>query len=301
MGRWVRYALVLLCLAAAGWALVSRGDGLQRAIEQLSALDIAGALVTGLLAVLLLFLSWHAAVADGGVPLSLRDGLRIYGVGQIGKYLPGAVWPVLTQARLGRKVGAAPLRMASGALLALAVSVASALVLGCLLLPLSGAAAARELWWAPVVAVPLIACLAPPVLNRLVGLAARVLRRGDPDQAFTARGIGLSAAWATAGNLVFGAHLLLLGHTLGMEGLQGYLLAVCAYSLASSVGVLVLFAPAGAGAREAVLAVVLAPVVTLDGAIAIALMSRAALVIVDAALAASQLRGVDAMTVPSAG
>lgn len=286
------YAFFLVALAGAAWAIVGRGSELTKALQQLSILSLAGSFVAGLLGILALYKSWLAAVTDGRVELPVREGLRIYGVGQIGKYLPGSVWPVLTQAQLGRRLGISRLRMASGALLALAVSVTAGLVLGCLLLPFSGGDAARKLWWAPLAAIPLLLVLFPPFLNRTIAFAARVLRRGEVDSAYTLAGIARCAGWATLGNLFFGLHIFCLVHSQGATSFRGYVLSVCAFSLASSIGVIVIFAPAGAGIRETVLIVVLAPVLSVASALAIALVSRSVLVLVDVVLAVSQTRGL---------
>jgi glycosyltransferase 2 family protein len=286
------YLVFGLFVAGAGWAITSRGSEIIDALQRLRWWSVAGSLVFGLLAVLAMFGSWYAAIRDGGVGVGVRDGLRIYGVGQVGKYLPGSVWPVLTQAQLARRRGASPLRMASGALLALAISVCVGLVLGCVLLPFSGPQASDRLWWAPIVAAPMVVLLLPPVLNRLVELAARVLRRGEIDAGFSLSGVARSAGWSAVGNLFFGLHILCLVHPLGAHGLRGYVLSVCAYALASSMGVIVVFAPAGAGFREGVLVAVLAPLLTVDAALVIALVSRVVLIIVDVGLALSQLRGL---------
>lgn len=286
------YGLFALCLVAAGVAIVSRGSQLTQALQRLSPLSLLGSFAAGSLGVLAMYGSWLAAVRDGGVVLSRRNGLAIYGIGQVGKYLPGSVWPVVTQAALGSRLGISRLRMASGSLLALAVGVAEALVLGCVLLPFSSAHAARQLWWAPLLALPMVIALVPAVLNRLVGLAARLLRRPQPDSAYTLGGILRSAGWALLGNLLFGLHVLLLGQPFGLDDPRGYLLSVCAFALAAGAGVLVVFAPAGAGAREAVLTAVLAPVLTVDAALAVTLVSRLVLVLADVMLAVSQLRGM---------
>jgi glycosyltransferase 2 family protein len=293
-------ALVLACLAGAAWAVISRGPELVDALQKLSWSAVLASFAFGSLAVLALFMSWLAAVTDGGIELGARDGLRIYGVGQIGKYLPGSVWPVLTQAQLGKRRGIPPMRMASGALLALAISVCAGLVMGCLLLPFSGDQAAHRLWWAPFMVIPLVIVLAPPVLNRLLGVAARALRRGPVEGKYSLRGIMRSACWAAIGNILFGAHIYCLAAPLGAHSVRGFLLSVCAYSLASSVGVLVIFAPAGAGAREAVLTAVLAPVLSIDAALAIALVSRVVLIAVDVILALSQLPGLRLSVDPTA-
>jgi uncharacterized membrane protein YbhN (UPF0104 family) len=286
------YLVFALFVAGAGWAIVSRWNELSDALSRLNVAAVIGSIVFGLAAVLAMFGSWRAAVVDSGVDLGVRDGLQIYGVGQVGKYLPGSVWPVLTQAQLARRRGASPLRMASGALLSLAISVSVGLVAGCALLPFSGPKAFSRYWWAPFLILPMVLVLAPPVLNRLVGFAARVLRRGAVESEFTTAGVLRSAAWSLLGNALFGLHVVCLAGPLGATGLRGYLLSTCAYALASSVGVLVIFAPAGAGFREGVLTAVLAPLLAVDSALAVALVSRVVLIVVDVGLALSQLRGL---------
>lgn len=288
------YLLFALFLGAIAWALLSRRAEIADSFGQLSWPAVLGSGVLGAAAVGALYLSWLEAVRDGGVRLSTRDGLRVYGVGQAGKYLPGSVWPVLAQAQLGRRYGVSPLRMASASLLALAISVCTALVLGCVLLPVAGQEASELVGWAPLVAVPLLVALWPPVLNRLVDLAARLLRRDVPPSTYSLRGVLRSAAWCVAGNLLFGAHIMLLGAPLGVTGVEGYALSVCAYALASGIGVALIFVPAGLGAREAVLVAVLAPMTSVGDALVVALVSRVLLIVVDTTLGLSQLRGLSA-------
>ncbi|GAB2870644.1 glycosyltransferase [Nocardioides pacificus] len=288
------YLLFALFLGAIAWALLSRRAEIVDSFVQLSWPAVLGSGALGAAAVGALYLSWLEAVRDGGVRLSARDGLRVYGVGQAGKYLPGSVWPVLAQAQLGRRYGVSPLRMASASLLALAISVCTALVIGCVLLPAAGREASELVGWAPLLALPLLAALWPPVLNRLVDLAARLLRRDVPPSTYSLPGVLRSAAWCVAGNLLFGLHIMLLGAPLGVTGLQGYVLAVCAYALASGIGVALVFVPAGMGAREAVLVAVLAPVTSVGDALVVALVSRVLLIVVDTALGLSQLRGLSA-------
>lgn len=284
--------LLAAFVVAAAWALLSRRADLAAALARLDWPSVAAALVLGLLAVLALLLSWAAAVRDGGVELPLRDLVRIYAVGQVGKYVPGSVWPVLMQAQLARSRGASPLRVASGSLLALAISICVALAVGGVLLPLSGDEAGQQLWWVPLLAVPALVVLHPRLLNRLLGWASRVLRRGPAEFSHTWGGILRCAGWAAVGNLLFGAHVFVITRAMGAGGLRGYLLATCAFALASGIGVLVVFMPAGAGVRELVLTAVLAPVLELDAALAVALVSRAALVVVDLGLGLSQAVGL---------
>ena len=292
--RLVSYAFLALCLVAGVWAVASQRAELADALSKVSWQSIVIAFVFGLLATLAGFMCWFAAVTDGGVELPLRAGFRIYAVGQVGKYLPGAVWPVLTQTELGRRHGASRMRMASGALLALGISVCACLVLGCLLLPFAGGDAADRYWWAPFVAVPMVVALAPPVLNRVLALAAKVLRQGPFESGYSGLGIVRAVAWSVVASVFFGFQLYAMAWNSGDHGVRLYLLCVCAYALATGIGVLVVFAPAGAGAREAVITAVLAPVLGVAFSLAIALVSRVLLIIVDLLVALSQVRGLRA-------
>lgn len=297
--RWLIHLLFALCLLAAAWYLIGRRHQLADAFRQLSWGGVLLSAVFGYLAVFAMVLSWIAAVRDSGVELPARDTVRIYAIGQVGKYLPGSVWPVVTQAQLARRRGASPLRVASGSLLALAVSVCVGLVFGGLLLPFSGAAAAHRLWWAPVVAIPAIAMLHPAVLNRVIALASRLLRRGPVEFAYSTSGVVRCAGWSILGNAMFGGHLFFLVRQLGASDFRGLVLSTCAYALASSIGVAIIFLPAGSGAREAVLTIVLAPAVTAGSALLVALVSRALLVVVDLSFAATQLYGLAAWAKPA--
>ena len=285
------YLVLVIFLGAAAYGLASRRDQLAAALQHLTWESVVGAFLFGLVAIFALLASWMAAVRDTGVDLPRRDFAQIFFVGQVGKYIPGSVWPVLTQAHLARRRGASPLRVGSGSLLSLAISVCVALALGGVLLPFSGHAAATQLWWVPFIALPLVIVLHPVPLNRLLVTASRVLKRGEVQFSYTRQGIGRSAAWALVGNLALGAHIFCLAHAVGASGPRGFLLSTCAFALASGVGVVVILAPAGAGVREAVLTTVLAPVLTLDAALVVALVSRAIFIVIDVGLGLSQIRG----------
>lgn len=289
--RLVLYLLFALCVAAAVWFLYSRRHELGDALTRLRWGTVVLSFVFGYLAVLAMFLGWASAVRSGHVDLDRRHLLRVYGVGQVGKYLPGSVWPVLAQARLARRYDVSPGRVAAGSLVALAVSVLTGLIVGGALLPVAGPQA-RYLLWAPVLAVPALVLLYPPLLNWLLGRAARILRRGDVAFHYSWSGILRCGGWNVLGNLLFGLHLFVLADTLGASRPRDYVLSLCAYALASSIGVAIIFLPAGSGAREAVLVAVLAPSLTADSALLIALVSRALLVIVDISLGVSQLHGL---------
>lgn len=288
-----------LLFAAAIWALASRRGELADALSRLTIASVAAAVALGVLAVLAMLMSWAASVRDVAPTLTLRDLARIYFVGQMGKYVPGSVWPVLTQSMLARRRGAAPSAVAAGSLLNLSLTVTVSLLVGAALLPFAPSSAVHQLQWVPFVVVPMVVLLHPALLNRLLPLAAKLLRRELVDFRVSGRTITVSAAWAMLGCLLFGAHLFVLVASLSQSGARELALTTCAYNLAAAAGVLVIAVPAGAGVREAVLTAVLAPVLDVSTALAVALVSRAALVVIDLVLGAVQLPGLRAWSSPS--
>ncbi len=283
-------AVVLLAVVLGCWAVVDQREEIGDALGELTWWAAPVSFLAGAAGVYAIFRSWASVVADHGIDLTRQQALRIYGVGQAGKYLPGSVWSVLTQAAMVREYGGSRARMGAASLVALLLSVTVALGLGGLVLPVANPEAAGRYWFAPVLALLLATLLAPPVLNRAIAVVARVLRRPTDAVRVTGSGIVRASGWAVLGNAFFGLHLLVLGEGVGLSGFRGFLLAVAAYSLAAGLGVLVVLAPAGVGVREVVIVVVLAMTTTAGAALTIALLSRILLLVIDLLLALTQVR-----------
>ena len=123
--------------------------------------------------------------------------------------------------------------------------------------------------------------LSPPVLNRLLRLAFRVTRRPATDITVSGSALLASTAWGFLQWVGFGLQAWLLARGLGGGHDRLLLLAVGAFALAWVVGFLVVFVPAGAGAREAALVLVLGPTLGNANALALALVSRALMIVGD--------------------
>lgn len=61
------------------------------------------AVVFGLAAMTLLGVNWLLIVRHGGAPAPWRRGLYWFFVGQLGKYVPGGIWPIVGQAELAHR------------------------------------------------------------------------------------------------------------------------------------------------------------------------------------------------------
>ena len=277
-GRWrtpSRLAVAGLFLAVAGAVLAGRWSQARPLLGRLSVPVVLAAWVPVLAGIYASFRSWRAALADLGGTLPRAGAMRVFYLGQLGKYLPGTIWPAVTQMRLGRDYRVPP--RASGAAFAvfMLMLVGTGLLVGLAVVPLLGRDAVDEYRWL-VLVLPLFAlALFPPLLNRAIAVALRVVRRPPLPAPLTLAGILRVAGWAVVSWLCYGVHVWLLARALGAGG--GALLwlqCTGAFAAAFASGPLLLVVPAGAGVREAALLLLLGSTVTAPVAAVVAVVSR---------------------------
>jgi SAM-dependent methyltransferase/uncharacterized membrane protein YbhN (UPF0104 family) len=279
---WVRWGFLALALALAVWAVVAVRDELADAAAALSAVRLAGAMLASLLFVGGTLLAWRSVLTDLGSRLDLRAAVAVFGISQLGKFVPGGVWNVVAAAEVGADHGVPRRRTVTATAVATGVGVVSGAVTGLVALPFVAVDALGEwawtLWLLPAFAVLLL----PPVLNWLVTRALRLAHRPPLERPLTWRGLGAAALWSVAGWFFAGVQVWLLATGLGMDaGARTLAIAVGGYALAWTVGFLVIVVPAGAGARELVLLAVLAGTMPEAAVLLVVLVSRVLVTLAD--------------------
>lgn len=221
-------------------------------------------------------LSWRALLADLGSPLPLRAALRIFFLSQLGKYIPGSVWPVLAQMELGRDYEVPRKRSATAGLVTIALSLMAGALVAAACVPFVDdvpAVAYAVLLLLPIGAIG----LHPPVFSALLNRALALIKREPLEHPLSRRGELRAFGWAVAAWVVFGVQAWAIARDLGTTRAGVLPVAIGGFALAWTVGFLVVVAPAGAGFREAVLAAVFAgylPGGRYGAALALALISR---------------------------
>jgi uncharacterized membrane protein YbhN (UPF0104 family) len=269
--------LLLVGVSLAVLWLAGEWSQLRAGARQLSLGPVLGAFGSVLLSLWLSMLSWRAMLRGLGSEVPVRVAARIFFVGQLGKYVPGSVWPVVAQMELGAGYGLSRKVIGTASLLSLGIAVPVALAIGLLAVPalLSADGSAYLLLF---LVLPLAGVLlSPPVLNPLLDRALRLARRQPLPQRLTGATVLRVALYAAGGHLLLGLQTYLLARDLGASGALLLPLALGAFALATSAGVLALPVPAGAGVREAVLVVSLSPVLPVGQSLLLALVSRAIL------------------------
>lgn len=270
----LRFGVLAVFTAVLVVVLARRWHEVRPLLHELSVAGVGFAGVAVVAGIYATFLCWRAVLTDLGSPLPLGGGMRIFFLGQLGKYLPGSVWPLLAQMELGRDYKVP--RRASGAAVAIfmLLILGSGLLVAAVALPLLGEHALQRYWWA-LTALPVAAVLMyPPVLNRLLATALRLARRDPMPNPLTLPGVIRAVGWALVSWALYGLQVWILARMLGVGGLGILPRSIGAFAAAWCVGFLVVIAPAGGGAREAALIVLLGTGVGAARATVIAVVSR---------------------------
>jgi hypothetical protein len=231
--------------------------------------------------------AWRILLADLGSTLPLRTAVGVFFVGQLGKYLPGSLWVVLAQSDLAARHGVPRRRTAVVGLVQVGISIVVGLALGVLAVPAFVSSGQNRIWLLSLIAVPVgAAILHPPILNRLVAYGLRVLRREPLEHDFSRRAVAGAAGASVVAWILIGFHLWALAIALHAPAGRTVLAGAFGYCLAASVGILVVFTPAGLGARDVVVILSLSSVMPRSAATAAAIVSRFVVLVADLIAAA---------------
>ncbi|WP_030168887.1 lysylphosphatidylglycerol synthase transmembrane domain-containing protein [Spirillospora albida] len=284
--RVLRVLLVLLALGFCAYSVASQWDATTRAFRDMSWATLAGALAAGVAGLIAWMLGWRAFLAGLGSPLPLRTVFRISAISQLGKYVPGKVWALVTQIEMTREHKVPAERSFGSTLLAVACSTACGLAVAAVTLPLTSVTAREQYWWAFLLAPVLLVGLHPRLVTWALDTMLRLIRR-PPLERPVSIGVTLRAiGWTVLGWALFGVHTWLLCAAVGGDGAGLPFLATGAYALAFVAGLLFFVAPAGVGGREAALTVVLTPVLPAGAPVVVAIASRVILTLADLLIAA---------------
>ncbi|MGP3911879.1 lysylphosphatidylglycerol synthase domain-containing protein [Nonomuraea sp. 10N515B] len=276
--RLLRIVLALIAVGFLGYGLARNWEETTAAVAAMSPWAVLGAFLAVLVGQFCMLVAWREILAGLGTWVPLRIAGRIMFVGQLGKYIPGAVWAYAAMMDLGRDHGSPPRRTFATISLGLVINIGVAISIAAATLWTLDAV--RQAWYLALL-VPVIAvCLHPKVLTWGLNLALRIARKEPLESVLPGRTVVVAVAWTALGWFVYGIHIWLLS---GRADL--YIIATGAYAFAWATGILTVVVPAGVGIREGALVLVLGPVIGTAPALAVAIVSRLAFTLADATAA----------------
>jgi glycosyltransferase 2 family protein len=286
---WLRVAIggAIICVALAGALIAVYRDRhtFVETIKHIGPEAVAASALCGLLGVACTYLVWREVLAGLGIDLPFGSGARVFYTSQLGKYVPGSVWPVVMQMEAGKARGASRRTMLGANLTAIVLSCTGGLVVAAILLPAYDAHALAHYWWALLFLPFLLALLHPRALPALMDRVFLLLHRPALDERLDARHEARAFAWSLPMWLGLGVHLAILAGAASHWSVSIFLLCIGGMALAMSLGVLFIPAPAGAGVRDVILVLVLGSVMSSSQALAVVVTSRATLIACDVAIA----------------
>src|SRR5947207_12155933 len=97
-----RVGFVVLAVALGGWAVYVQRGAVATGLHRVGVLTVLAALLTVVVGLIASLQTWRSLLASLGSPLPLAAAGRIFFIGQLGKYIPGSVWPVVMQTELAK-------------------------------------------------------------------------------------------------------------------------------------------------------------------------------------------------------
>jgi glycosyltransferase 2 family protein len=277
--RWRTLLRAVWLVAAAvvvGLVLANRWEEVGPVLGRLSLGTLAVGAVAGLVAAGVTGAMWNTLLAGVGGRLPFAAATTVFFVGQVGKYLPVGIWPLVAQMELGRDYGLRPRITASAFILFSWVHLVTGVAVA--FIGLAAAGLVHPLFALAV--LPCLALLIPGPLGWALSWGLRLLRREPLPRLPQAGTMVRAGGWSALMWACYAIHILAL--TAASGGGLGLLHAAGAFAAAWVVGYVVVIAPAGTGPREAAMTAALLPVVGTGVALSVTVVSRLVLVTADA-------------------
>ena len=249
--------------------------------------QLLGSLSLAIFGTIFMQKAWFHLLQTLGVCPDSRQAAGVFYVTQLGKYIPGSIWPMLAQMKFGRRWGASKSVMLFAHLLLLLFIVVTGIFVGAISLTFVGTQAISEYWWVFGVPVAIGVLLHPRVLSNCFRWLHRKAGLEIDRQQFEWWNHLKPVCWLLTAWIVFGIHIVLLIYPFVPLSPSVFIAAIGGFSLAWAVGIVFVAAPAGAGVREAVLVLAISPFIGVVIALTVALASRLLVIFADIVLGAA--------------
>ena len=271
-------------IAIAGGVFVARAiadgyDASRDAIRDASVGWLLASVPVAFAGMTLVGVPWRQSMRLLGARPSMRDTLVWYFLGQLGKYVPGTLWPIVGRAELARRGGVDRPSAYGSVVLTLGATYLAAVLVVIGFLPVAGDNGAGDAWWVLLLLPIGLAVLHPAILGWGRRTLERIVRR-PVDVVIPAwrDSVALVVRHAPAWFFIGTATWLVAR---AFDGDAGWAELMVPSVLSWIVGFVVVPVPGGIGVREAAFT---AAALSLDDGVGatVAVVSRLVFMLVDA-------------------
>ncbi|MGD2044595.1 MAG: hypothetical protein PVJ80_02400 [Gemmatimonadota bacterium] len=218
---------------------------------------------------------WRRVLAAFDHDVALVPLARVWFVSSLGRYIPGKVWQLVGVADMARALGIDAVTSITSLALYMLYATLSASVLGVYLFPLDAIPALE----APLVVARWVAPMAllllhPALVRAALRIPGRLLKRELRPWRGTTVDAAVLLVMCTGQWLVYGAAFHAFTASLTDAPIALFPHLVASFALSFVAGYVVVIAPAGLGAKEGALALLLSGVMPLGVAAAVAIGAR---------------------------
>jgi hypothetical protein len=249
------------------------------------ALPLIGSLGVSMIAGVFWASVWRRMVVQAGSSIGWADGVRVYLVSNLAKYVPGSIWGYVSRAYLGRDYGVTLARVGVSTIWEVGITIVASLLLTMTSLPFFSMSLPNRLFpLVTAVAVVSLLLVLPPVFNRWMRLLGRWRPMAEPP-VFRWRDLGQYLGAALVTHVLVGTAFFLFVSALMVLPSRDWWGFVGAWSFSATAGLVILLAPYGLGVKEGVLTLFLQAFMPLGAAVLVALVSRLWTIVIELILA----------------
>ena len=274
-----------LAIGLAGVAFVTRlvirdWDEISEAVGAARPGLLVASVLVGLCGMTIIGLNWVYLVDRTGSPVRRTRGMSWYFVGQLGKYVPGGIWPVVGRAELAVRAGVGRRAAYTTTAASMFSTYFTAGVVGAALLPWAlGAPAPVAIGLPVLLAIGVGAAFHPQATGRLLELGSRLTRRQLLLSVPTWRSTLITLARHVPAWAAITLATWVVARALGFDIDPVLLMAATPTSWLA--GFVIIGLPGGLGVRESVFVAIVATQAAESEALAVALLARMVFVAVD--------------------
>ena len=282
----IRWFFLAIALAALIRVIIKNWNPLVTALATLSWQIAAAGFLLAVVYIFFTLWPWRVILADLGSPLDWSTATQLFGISQVGKYIPDGVWNIVAATKIGRDHNIPARRSVTAMTVAVLSSLLTGTGIGVITIIGTSVAIQAPTWAILPLLIALIALLMSPVLNRLIAFGFNLFEKPAPERQISFKSLGLATLLAVIAWRIAGIQIWLLAYGFGMDlSISNMALSIGAYALAWVAGFLVVFVPAGTGVREGVLGLLFAGSLSSEGILAVVLVSRITMTFADLAFA----------------